>query len=133
MYKHGSNMAATEPAWASVDLKSLPDEAYARQGRVRSYAHHFVRNGSLYLHRAGLDNAWIAANSTAQADAEVLAHLRRHYSELGVKSAQLQALVPDTNVELLERLLVQHGWLTEADLEPTQQARLQRFLYDLDK
>lgn len=101
---HDSKTADKELPWGSVDKGKLPRVAFADKGEADSkstwkFPHHFVEggklnsetgvyeSGTLYLHKAGLDAAWSAAQggrSGKKASAAVIAHLQAHRRALGL-------------------------------------------------
>lgn len=135
-FTHNSTLAKHEPGWGSVDKTALPHIAFARKGDADKkstwgFPHHWVEggskkddqgiwaNGTLYLHHGGLVAAWSAAHggrSGQKAESAVIAHLRAHFSALGIKVAELQALAPDIDVAAVDRALVEQGLLTAAEL-----------------
>jgi signal peptide peptidase SppA len=103
-FTHNSKTADKEPAWGSVDKAALPRLAFADMGDEGkksswSYPHHWVQNasgkdddgvwteGTLLLHKQGLNAAWSAAQggrSGKKASAEVIAHLQAHRKAIGL-------------------------------------------------
>ena len=103
-HTHSNTTASREPPWASVDKTALPRIAYAHTGEAGkkstwSYPHHWVSggtkkddkgiwvDGTLYLHRGGLNAAWQAANgarSGQTAPAHVIRPLQAHRRSLGL-------------------------------------------------
>lgn len=101
-FVHNSVTENSEPTWNSVmkNRSKLPDSAFANQ-KSRSYPHHFIQNGSgedssgrwtngtMMLHKAGLNAAWAAANGAhtgEKASPKVIAHLQDHRDALGMKA-----------------------------------------------
>lgn len=133
-FTHNSKLAKHEPTWGSVDKNALPDIAFARKGtkESRGFPHHFVSggknknaegewtDGTLYLHKGGLNAAWSAAHgarSGKPASSGVVAHLRAHFSALGIKKAELAAMFPDMDIAAIDAELVAEGLLTQEQLE----------------
>jgi hypothetical protein len=107
-FAHNSTTSDSEPAWADVDKTRLPRAAFADQGEPDAkstwgYPHHWVQNGgdldesgcyttgTMYLHLAGLNAAWSAANggrSGVEASPEVKSHLNAHRKALGLDEPQ---------------------------------------------
>jgi hypothetical protein len=89
---HNSNVAKNEPSWGSVDKTKLPMVAFADHGDGKNhstfaYPHHWVSNGTLYLHRGGLASARAAAQgarSGKKAKPSVIAHLAKHAKDIGM-------------------------------------------------
>lgn len=115
-FNHNSKLADQEPPWISVDKTALPRVAFADPGEAGkkstwSYPHHFVQgatakddngiwtDGTMYLHREGLNAAWAAANgarSGQHASQEVIDHLANHRRHLSLdKGQQGSALIDD--------------------------------------
>jgi hypothetical protein len=104
-FVHNSKLADREPDWASIDKTKLPRLAFAGQGEegkksTWSYPHHWVSggtkldddgiwdDGTLYLHKGGLDAAWSAAQgarSGEKAPQAVIDHLQMHRKALGLE------------------------------------------------
>lgn len=104
-FVHNSKVAEDEPSWGGIDKTALPRMAFADQGQADekstwSYPHHWVSggseksdagvytNGTLYLHREGLNAAWAAAQGAhtgKKASAAVIAHLQKHRDALGLE------------------------------------------------
>jgi len=105
---HTDKVADNEPAWSRVKKDALPRVAYAWQApgtknkeqSTWSYPHHWVEDGGspgedgvfttgkLYLHRGGLDAAWLTAMSArdgVRAPVEVVNHLQAHRKALGLE------------------------------------------------
>lgn len=105
-FTHNSTTAKSEPSWGSVDKTRLPRIAHAETGDSKNksswgFPHHFVEggkaldkngvytDGTMYLHRGGLNAAWAAANgarSGKQASDAVKSHLQAHRKALGMKA-----------------------------------------------
>lgn len=136
-FTHNSTVAEREPSWPSVDRTALPRLAFARMGDADKkstwgYPHHWIKDGAdkddagiytrgtMYLHRGGLQAAWnyaMGAGTGDKAEREVIAHLRRHWADLGIKKAELQhlTLVP-INVDQIDAQLIEAGLLTAEDV-----------------
>jgi|SRR5690348_486643 len=129
-FDHNSTLAKGEPSWGSVDKGKLPTAAFADRG-ARKYPHHWVKGGgspdkdghyttgTMFLHKGGLSAAWGAAHgarSGKDANNAVVAHLRRHYSALGIKKAMIDGVEYD--VTEFDQELIAAGDLTLADLQP---------------
>lgn len=104
LHTHNNKTADGEPTWGSVDKTKLPRNAHAEMGEVDKkstwkYPHHWIEGGSetdddgvytdgtMYLHKGGLNAAWSAANgarSGKEASDEVKAHLQKHRKALGL-------------------------------------------------
>jgi hypothetical protein len=147
MFTHNSKLAKKEPTWGSVDKTKLPRVAFARKGTEEKstwgFPHHWVENGSgsdkngiythgtMFLHRGGLNAAWSAANggrSGKKAEPAVLAHLRKHFQDLGIKKAELQAIDPTVDLDKLDQELTAAGLFQEA--APELEAELSRLLQE---
>lgn len=135
-FVHNSKLAKHEPSWGSVSKPALPRVAFADRGDAAKksswrWPHHWVQGGTkkddqgiwidgqLWLHHGGLVAAWDTAHGARSGDkapGAVIAHLRAHFSALGIKVAELQALAPDIDVSAVDRMLVEEGLLTEAEL-----------------
>lgn len=107
-FSHNSKTKEPEPPWSDIDKTALPRVAFADMGEADSkstwrFPHHWVSggtekdengiwtNGTLYLHRGGLNAAWAAANgarSGEEASADVKAHLNAHRAALGLEASQ---------------------------------------------
>lgn len=105
LFTHNSETVDNEPEWGGVDKTELPRLAFADPGEPEmkstwGFPHHWVQggnahddngvltDGTLYLHRGGLNAAWSAANggrSGEKASSEVIAHLRAHRRALGLE------------------------------------------------
>ncbi len=105
-FRHNSKLADNEPKWGDVDKKELPRIAFADEGvenevSTWGYPHHWVRggkekddngrfkDGTLYLHKGGLNAAWAAANgarSGKDASEAVKKHLEAHRKAIGEDS-----------------------------------------------
>jgi signal peptide peptidase SppA len=103
-FTHNSTTAPSEPGWGSVDKTKLPRIAHARTGESKKkntwgYPHHWVKggksldengvykDGTLYLHKGGLNAAWAAAQgarSGKKASSEIISHLQSHRKALGL-------------------------------------------------
>lgn len=101
---HNSTLDDSEPAWGGLDKTKLPRKAFADQGEPNEvstwkYPHHWVSGGSktddngrftdgtMYLHKGGLNAAWAAANgarSGQEASSSVISHLKSHRDALGL-------------------------------------------------
>ena len=123
-FRHNSTVDPNEPDWADVDKTALPRLAFADMGEEDKkstwrYPHHWVKggtekdengiwtNGTLYLHRGGLNAAWAAANgarSGQETPREVIAHLKAHRAALGIESSQ-----PEENLLTLGGKIMQLG------------------------
>jgi HK97 family phage prohead protease len=107
---HNSNVADSEPAWSSVDKTSLPRNAFADMGEpdkssTWKYPHHWVSNGTMYLHKGGLNAAWAAAHgarSGVDAESSVVAHLSAHRKALGLDNKKEEELSVEKIDELLQ-------------------------------
>lgn len=97
--QHNSKLAPSEPKWSSVDKTQLPWQAFVWQApgfdkEKRStwkYPHHWVTNGTMYLHRGGLNAAWAAANgarSGKKAAPAVIKHLEAHRKAIKMSFVQ---------------------------------------------
>lgn len=133
VFEHNSKVAKNEPKWGDVDKTKLPAKAFARLEQNPSawaFPHHWVKNGkdtngdgiyntgTLYLHTGGLDAAWSAAmggRSGKKAEPFVIAHLRKHFADLGIKKSEF--------VEI-DGELIAGGFLTLEELLPNWEARL---------
>ncbi len=102
-FHHNSAVAKDEPDWAGVDKTKLPRAAFARQGKPNEkstwgFPHHWIKGGSktdkngvytdgtMYLHKGGLNAAWAAANGARggqKAEQAVLSHLNAHRKAIG--------------------------------------------------
>ena len=77
-FTHNSTLDKSEPTWGSVDKTKLPQLAFADKGEADKkstwgYPHHWIEggtktnangiytDGTMYLHKGGLDAAWAAA------------------------------------------------------------------------
>lgn len=137
-FTHNSRLADREPAWPDVERTSLPRIAFARMGEADKksswgYPHHWIQNGreknedgiytqgTMYLHRGGLQAAWnyaMGAGTGEKAERAVIAHLRKHFADLGIRKSELASLTPvPVDVEALDAALVAEGLLTAADLD----------------
>lgn len=103
-YTHNSATADSEPDWGSVDKTALPRAAHADMGEegkksTWKYPHHWIKggakkdddgiwtDGTMYLHRGGLNAAWAAAQgarSGQKASSSVISHLQKHRKALGM-------------------------------------------------
>ena len=115
-FRHNNQVADDEPNWGSVDKTALPRIAFADMGEedkksTWGFPHHWVKggtekdengvwtNGTLYLHRGGLNAAWAAAQgarSGEKASTAVISHLKAHRAALGITST-----IPDENLVTL--------------------------------
>jgi HK97 family phage major capsid protein len=104
-FVHSNQVRDDEPNWGEVDKTALPRAAFADQGEENkkstwSYPHHWVKDGgnkddngvyttgTMYLHQAGLNAAWSAANggrSGQEASQAVKDHLQAHRRALGTE------------------------------------------------
>ncbi len=104
-HRHNSEVADGEPAWSSVDKTALPRSAFADPGdpdkkSTWGYPHHWIKggtrknengiwiDGTMYLHRGGLNAAWAmskGARSGKKASSDVVRHLARHRKALGLE------------------------------------------------
>lgn len=136
-FTHNSKLAPSEPEWGSVDKGKLPRVAFARKGEADKkstwgFPHHWVKggkatdangvytDGTLYLHKGGLNAAWSAAHggrSGQKAEQAVISHLRAHYAALGIKKAELQAIDPNVDVAAVDQELIDAGVFTAEELE----------------
>lgn len=158
-FTHNSKLANNAPSWGSVDKKKLPHVAFARKGEADKkstwgYPHHWVsgggkelddngcyKTGTLYLHKGGLNAAWSAANggrSGQKAEKAVVAHLRKHFNDLGIKHSDLQIISDDLELDIdvaaLDADLIAAGELTQADITPlTLSERIQLFAKELNE
>lgn len=152
-FAHNSTLAKSEPSWGGIDKSALPRIAFARKGEAEhkstwGFPHHWVKggntknadgvytDGTLYLHKGGLNAAWSAAHggrSGKPAEPAVIAHLRKHFADIGITKAELQALDTSVDLDNLDQLLIQHGYLTADDLEFNATRRIKRFLSDLEE
>lgn len=156
-FTHNSKLAKSEPEWGTVNKSELPRLAFARKGEADKksswgFGHHWVQGGAdpdkdgildtgtLYLHKGGLNAAWSAAmggRSGQKAEPAVIAHLRKHFSDLGIKKAALQALSAtldvEVDIEALDAELIAGGFLTAEDLAPlTPEARIRAMIDKFD-
>jgi hypothetical protein len=103
-FEHNSKTSESEPEWGSVDKTALPRNAHADMGEpdkksTWKFPHHWISggtkkdengiwtDGTMYLHKGGLDAAWAAANgarSGDEASEAVKAHLQAHRKALGL-------------------------------------------------
>lgn len=109
-FQHNSKLAKHEPSWASMDCTALPADAFAF---AKTFPHHWIRADVWYLHRGGLEAAWARAATTGQLF--VLAHLRKHFAELGLKTTTITGVVFD--VTEFDLSLMAAGILVSEDLE----------------
>lgn len=157
---HNSVIAKSEPTWGSVDKKVLPRIAFARKGdpdkkSTWGFPHHWVKDGggendmgvvttgTMYLHRQGLSAAWAAAmggRSGKKAEPAVIAHLRKHYTDIGVKPAQLQSISDQmglkVSIRLLDYSLVEAGLAEVLELYPINalpDAELASFIVEIEE
>jgi len=106
-FSHNSRVADREPAWSDVDKTALPRIAFADMGDPEKkstwgFPHHWVSggtekddngiwtNGTLYLHRGGLNAAWAAAQGARageEAGSAIKAHLNAHRAALGMEAS----------------------------------------------
>lgn len=119
-FTHNSKTAESEPEWGSVDKTKLPNAAHARMSEKKSergYPHHMVQGGSkldkdgcymdgtMLLHKGGLNAAWAAANgarSGQKASSEVISHLEAHRSALGLNKEKPKKEVKSMDVQELK-------------------------------
>lgn len=112
-FTHNNNVDKNEPPWGDIDKSALPRNAFAETGEAGKkstwgYPHHWIKggtkkdsdgiwlDGTMYLHKGGLNAAWAAANgarSGKKASKAVLSHLKRHRESIGVGA--IGALVGD--------------------------------------
>jgi len=113
-HTHNSKTADSEPDWGSVDKSALPRKAHADMGEEDKksswkYPHHHIvggtekdddgvwKDGTMYLHKGGLDAAWSAAQggrSGQKAPQAVIDHLQQHRSAVHGKDAKSQSVDP---------------------------------------
>lgn len=106
-FAHNSKVAEREPAWSEVDKTALPRIAFADMGDPDTkstwrFPHHWISggtekdengiwtNGTLYLHRGGLNAAWAAAQgarSGEESSSAIKAHLNAHRAALGMEAS----------------------------------------------
>jgi len=111
-HTHNSNMMDSEPSWASVEKESLPREAFAEIGEpdkksTWGFPHHFISegsekddngiwtNGTMFLHKGGLNAAWAAAQgarSGQEASQAVKDHLQAHRKAIGIADEDEKAM-----------------------------------------
>lgn len=137
-FTHNSKVADREPPWAEgIDRTALPRIAFARMGdpdrkSTWGYPHHWIQDGSaknedgiytkgtMYLHRRGLQVAWnyaMGAGTGERAERGVVAHLRGHFRELGIKKADIErATSVLINMDALDQDLIDHGFFTAEQL-----------------
>jgi signal peptide peptidase SppA len=107
-FRHNSTTVDDEPDWGEVDKTELPYRAFVWEApgtdeeakSTWKYPHHFVRggtqrddngvltNGTMYLHRGGLNAAWAAAQGARtgkKAAPAIITHLRKHRDALGME------------------------------------------------
>lgn len=114
-FTHNSTVSDDAPSWGDIDKTKLPKSAFADKGEpdkksTWKYPHHWIQGGSnlndagvytdgtMYLHRGGLNAAWAAANgarSGQMASQAVLNHLNSHREVLGIKDDPFYALKAD--------------------------------------
>lgn len=98
-FTHNSEVAETEPSWASVDKTALPLLAFVGQApgtdpeqkSTWKFPHHFVSGETMYLHKGGLNAAWAAAHgarSGEEAAPAIVAHLAAHRKALGIEAEE---------------------------------------------
>lgn len=140
-FTHNSKLADGEPTWGSVDKGKLPHMAFARKGDAGKkstwgYPHHWVKggagsdengcftSGTMFLHKGGLNAAWSAANggrSGKPAEPAVVSHLRKHFSDLGIKKSEAQAIDPSLDLDAIDAWLVEHHYLAPSEVRwPTE-------------
>ena len=113
-FTHNSITNDNEPSWGSIDKTALPRLAFADMGEEDkksswSYSHHFISggtekdddgiwtNGTMYLHKGGLNSAWAAAQgarSGQEASQEIKNHIQKHRDALGLDDDN-NALIDD--------------------------------------
>lgn len=82
------------PIIKSNNMESLLKEAYLVTGELDGspeitkfkYPHHVIRDGSLVIHKGGLQAAFQRASQQGIVSGKVKEHLMRHYKELGLNS-----------------------------------------------
>lgn len=104
-FTHNSTFKSGEPSWGSVDKTSLPRVAHADMGESGKkstwrFPHHWVSggtrknadgvwtNGTMWLHKGGLQSAFAAAmgaRSDVKASPVVIAHLNSHRAAVGLQ------------------------------------------------
>jgi len=97
-FSHNSELRGNEPDWSELNKNPLPWEAFANWSSMDKdkkstwkYPHHFIvdgkkedgiyTSGTMYLHKAGLNAAWAAAQgarSGEKASPEIIKHLQEH-------------------------------------------------------
>jgi len=149
-FAHNSKVAEREPAWPDVERTSLPRNAFARMGdpalkSTWGFPHHWIQNGSaknengiytkgtMYLHRRGLQVAWnyaMGAGTGERAEREVVAHLRGHFRELGIRKSDIeQATSVLISMDTLDQDLIENGFFTAEQLaDPDITERVSRLL-----
>lgn len=86
-YKHSSRLHKEEVDADSIDKSALPDTAYPINHQTKEvskdYAHHFVSNDVLYLHKGLLIQAYNKAVKD-KAPEHIVNHLRTHLQIIGL-------------------------------------------------
>lgn len=106
--KHTNSLVTNESKWDSVDQKKLPKEAFARvgsQGKRNSwsYAHHWVVDGKLHVHRQALKEQWEKIQQGAKTLPEIREHLAAHRKALGIDGQRIKAQMSvDTRWDILD-------------------------------
>lgn len=119
-FSHNSTLMDSEPTWSEVDRTKLPRSAHADHGdpdkkSTWKYPHHYIvgggavddsgvfTEGTMYLHKGGLNAAWAAAmgaRSGQTASQEVINHLKTHRKALGLdKEAGVDSLTMKADEE----------------------------------
>lgn len=149
-FEHNSTVSKNEPSWGSVDKTKLPRLAFARKGEpdkksTWGFPHHWVKGaggedkngvyttGTMFLHKGGLNAAWNAAmgaRSGKKAEPAVIAHLRRHFSALGITKSELAAIgeVSEADIKALDAELLETQQLTQSDFEADPVAMISQFI-----
>lgn len=111
-FNHNSIIEPGEPSWGSVEKGKLPKQSFANHDASAksswTYPHHWIKggtvtddngiwqDGSMYLHKGGLDAAWSAAQgsrSGQKASQAIIDHLCAHRKDTGMD--KMNALVDD--------------------------------------
>lgn len=99
---HNHEVSEDAPDWGDVDKTKLPRNAHAGEGEAGEKStwrlpHHWVKggevgddgtysDGTMYLHRAGLSNAWaVAGKEDSEAPTGAKEHLAKHREALGLE------------------------------------------------
>jgi len=84
-FKHNSNILKDEPK--DLDIESSPDQAfpvnYSKGEIFKEYAHHYVKDNILYLHKNALFSSYQKAIKENASDF-ILKHLKTHLSVIGL-------------------------------------------------